>query len=246
MQSIVAIDRGLHTEVSNLGAPRIDRFSTFGIVSAGQQHFLRGNPWEALERLELIGDGGREMIDPLDPIDALVNNSPHPLEATIKETEKYQRREKIPPFLRGAELLRILQTGMVMEGSDLAERVGVDKRTLRRYVAYLRDLGFVIEAKTGASGRYVLGAGDIMPPLTFTDDELEVLILALASVGYPGDELVGRAGALSQRIKKFLPVAQRQGLEVAARRRYYDTLKMWGAYDREQKAQGAENAGTES
>ncbi|WKK62212.1 HTH domain-containing protein [Corynebacterium sp. P3-F1] len=180
------------------------------------------------------------MFDPFDsPVP--VSDSPHPLEEVINKTEKYQRREKIPAFLRGAELLRLLQTGMVLEGRELAEKVGVDRRTLRRYIAYLRDLGFLIESRPGASGRYAMGRGDIMPPLSFTDDELEVLILALSSVGYPGDELVVRAGALSQRIKQFLPLALAQSCEAAGRLRFYDTMRMWSAYDREQRAKGAEN-----
>jgi len=171
----------------------------------------------------------------LDPFSSL--GGPHPLDALAEETEQFQRREKIPTFLKGAELLRLLQTGRAWEGRELAEKVGVDRRTLRRYIAHLRDLGFSIESKPGAAGSYMMSSGDVVPPLTLTDDELEVLILALSSTGYPGDELGERAGRLRQRIGRLLPPLMNQQLADAGMRRYYDVVKFWGAYNREQKAQ---------
>lgn len=175
------------------------------------------------------------MFDPFSVLGA-----PHPLEAAIEETEMFHRREKIPTFLKGAELIRLLQTGKTWEGRELAERIGVDKRTLRRYIAYLRDLGFSIESSPGAAGRYVMASGDVMPPLTFTDDELEVLMLALKSTGYPGDEILERAGSLQQRISRLLPPLQREELARTGMRRFYLIMKFWGAYNREQKAEKGE------
>ncbi len=95
--------------------------------------------------------------------DRFFNLPPHPLDLQIAETEMFQRREKIAHFLRGAELLRILQTGRVLEGEVLAGRIGVDRRTLRRYIAHLRELGFGIDSKRGANGRYEMGRGDTVP-----------------------------------------------------------------------------------
>lgn len=167
---------------------------------------------------------------------------PHPAEAAIEETEKYQRKEKVAHFLRGAELIRLLQVGRPMEGGVLAERIGVDKRTLRRYIAHLRDLGFNITSKPGADGGYAMEYCDTIPPLTFTDDELEVLMLALSSTGYPGDELSERSGQLTQRIKRLLPPHKNAEFSSAGNRRFVQLLKFWGAYDREQKAAEARRA----
>lgn len=173
--------------------------------------------------------------------DRFFNLPPHPLDLQIAETEMFQRREKIAHFLRGAELLRILQTGRVLEGEVLAGRIGVDRRTLRRYIAHLRELGFGIDSTRGANGRYEMGRGDTVPPMTFTDDELEVLILALSSVGYPGDELSERAGRLTQRINSLLPMQRYLELEASGKQRFVQTLRIWGAYNREQEAQEEES-----
>ena len=160
---------------------------------------------------------------------------PHPLELQIEETEMFQRREKIAHFLRGAELIRILQIGRAVEGGVLAESIGVDKRTLRRYISHLRELGFGITSKRGAAGNYEMEHCDTVPPLTFTEDELEVLILALNSVGYPGDELEGRAARLEQRIRKLLPLHKSLELQAAGRQRFFLLLRFWGAYKEEQR-----------
>ncbi|MCT1450822.1 YafY family protein [Corynebacterium sp. p3-SID1194] len=162
---------------------------------------------------------------------------PHPSEAAIEETEKYQRKEKVAHFLRGAELIRLLQIGRPMEGGELAGRVGVDKRTLRRYIAHLRDLGFNITSKPGANGGYTMEHCDTVPPLTFTDDELEVVMLALSSTGYPGDELTERSGQLTQRITRLLPPHQSATLSSAGDQRFFQLMTFWGAYNREQKAE---------
>ncbi|MCT1684031.1 HTH domain-containing protein [Corynebacterium appendicis CIP 107643] len=167
---------------------------------------------------------------------------PHPAEAAIEETEKYQRKEKVAHFLRGAELIRLLQIGRPLEGRVLAERIGVDKRTLRRYIAHLRELGFNITSKPGADGGYTMEYCDTVPPLTFTDDELEVLMLALSSTGYPGDELMERAGQLTQRIRRLLPPHKSAELSSAGNRRYFQLMQFWGAYNREKKAEEAKRA----
>src|SRR5918911_5185538 len=68
-------------------------------------------------------------------------------------------------------LLSLLQQRREWSGPELAERLEVGPRTIRRDVEKLRDLGYPIEAAPGVAGGYRLGAGAEMPPLLLDDDE---------------------------------------------------------------------------
>ncbi|RMI28666.1 helix-turn-helix transcriptional regulator [Nocardia stercoris] len=76
------------------------------------------------------------------------------------------------------ELLSLLQTPRDWTGADLAERLGVDVRTVRRDIGKLRDLGYPVHAVAGAAG-YRLGAGAKLPPLLLGDDEAVAVVLGL-------------------------------------------------------------------
>jgi len=76
------------------------------------------------------------------------------------------------------ELLSLLQTPRVWTGADLAERLGVDARTIRRDIDKLRNLGYPVHAVAGAAG-YRLGAGTKLPPLLLNDDEAVAVVLGL-------------------------------------------------------------------
>ncbi|MEU8899147.1 YafY family protein [Nocardia sp. NPDC048505] len=76
------------------------------------------------------------------------------------------------------ELLSLLQTPRVWTGADLAERLQVDARTVRRDIDKLRNLGYPVHAVAGAAG-YRLGAGTKLPPLLLNDDEAVAVVLGL-------------------------------------------------------------------
>ncbi|MEU4317297.1 YafY family protein [Nocardia fluminea] len=76
------------------------------------------------------------------------------------------------------ELLSLLQTPQVWTGADLAERLGVDARTVRRDIDKLRTLGYPVHAVAGTAG-YRLGAGAKLPPLLLNDDEAVAVVLGL-------------------------------------------------------------------
>jgi predicted DNA-binding transcriptional regulator YafY len=76
-------------------------------------------------------------------------------------------------------LLSILQAQHWMSGPDLAERLEVSPRTLRRDVDRLRGLGYPVHAVTGAGGGYRLEAGTAMPPLLLDDDEAVAIAVGL-------------------------------------------------------------------
>ncbi|NUP27031.1 MAG: HTH domain-containing protein, partial [Nocardia sp.] len=76
------------------------------------------------------------------------------------------------------ELLSLLQTPREWTGAELAERLRVDVRTVRRDVGKLRGLGYPVDAVAGAAG-YRLGAGAKLPPLLLNDDEAVAVVIGL-------------------------------------------------------------------
>jgi predicted DNA-binding transcriptional regulator YafY len=85
------------------------------------------------------------------------------------------------PTTRVLAVLALLQTHGRLTGADLAQRLEVNIRTLRRYIIMLQDLGIPIEAERGRNGAYVLGAGFKLPPMMFTNEEALALTIGLIS-----------------------------------------------------------------
>jgi len=115
------------------------------------------------------------------------------------------------PAERLLALLSLLQTRPHWNAAELAERLAVTPRTVRRDVARLRDLGYPVVAEPGPSGGYELGAGGSLPPLLLTDDEAVAVALGLrsaASGGVAGFEDV--AIAALAKLEQVLPVRLRE------------------------------------
>jgi predicted DNA-binding transcriptional regulator YafY len=83
------------------------------------------------------------------------------------------------PTTRVLTVLELLQARGRLSGPELAERLEVDLRTVRRYVTMLQDLGIPVEAERGRHGGYRLRPGFRLPPLLFTDDEALAVMLGL-------------------------------------------------------------------
>jgi predicted DNA-binding transcriptional regulator YafY len=77
------------------------------------------------------------------------------------------------------ELLSLLQARRDWSGSELADRLEVSPRTIRRDVERLRELGYPVESVTGPAGGYRLRAGTAMPPLLLDDDEAIAIAVGL-------------------------------------------------------------------
>lgn len=77
-------------------------------------------------------------------------------------------------------LLELLQSGGVRTLADLSTRLGVDARTVRRYVQHLIDLDIPVESVRGRYGGYRLARGHRLPPLMLADDEALALLLGLS------------------------------------------------------------------
>jgi predicted DNA-binding transcriptional regulator YafY len=77
------------------------------------------------------------------------------------------------------KLLSLLQTRRDWPGEELARRLEVSGRTIRRDIERLRDLGYPVDALTGPAGGYRLHAGTAMPPLLLDDDEAVAIAVGL-------------------------------------------------------------------
>jgi predicted DNA-binding transcriptional regulator YafY len=76
-------------------------------------------------------------------------------------------------------LLSLMQGRRDWPGNELADRLGVTSRTIRRDVERLRELGYPVESMTGPAGGYQLRAGTAMPPLLLDDDEAIAIAVGL-------------------------------------------------------------------
>ncbi len=83
------------------------------------------------------------------------------------------------PSSRMLRLLSLLQTHRFWPGTELAERLEVSQRTLRRDIDRLRELGYLVDATRGAAGGYRLQAGTDLPPLLLDDDEAVAIAVGL-------------------------------------------------------------------
>ena len=85
----------------------------------------------------------------------------------------------VRPTARVLALLELLQAGGTRTVADLAQRLAVDERTVRRYVEHLRDLNVPVDAVRGRYGGYRLARHYRMPPLMLTDEEALAVVWAL-------------------------------------------------------------------
>ncbi|HEY0556977.1 MAG TPA: YafY family protein [Thermoanaerobaculia bacterium] len=83
------------------------------------------------------------------------------------------------PTTRVLAVLELLQKHGRVSGAELARKLEVDRRTVRRYISMLEELGIPITAEQGRDGGYMLVAGFKLPPMMFTDDEALALVVGL-------------------------------------------------------------------
>jgi predicted DNA-binding transcriptional regulator YafY len=115
------------------------------------------------------------------------------------------------PTTRLLALLELLQARGRMTASEIAGRLEVGERSVRRYVERLREIGIPVEGERGRYGAYVLRPGFRLPPLMFTDEEALGLTLGLLAARRLGLSGVAPAveGALAK-VERVMPVALRE------------------------------------
>lgn len=111
------------------------------------------------------------------------------------------------PTTRVLTVLELLQTHGRMSGSELSRRLEVGRRTVRRYIVKLEELGIPVTAERGRDGAYMLVAGYKLPPMMFTDDE--VLAVSVGLLAARGLGLAGAATAVASaqaKLERVMPV----------------------------------------
>jgi predicted DNA-binding transcriptional regulator YafY len=107
-------------------------------------------------------------------------------------------------------LLSLLQARPEWAGAELAARLGITPRTVRRDVQRLRDLGYPVDATPGVAGGYRLGPGGALPPLLLEDDEAVAVAIGLRTAA--GGSVTGIAESSLRALAKLeqvLPVRLR-------------------------------------
>jgi predicted DNA-binding transcriptional regulator YafY len=123
------------------------------------------------------------------------------------------------PTTRLLTVLELLQSRKQISGAELARRLEVDIRTVRRYIVMLQDMGIPVEGERGPYGNYQLQRGHKLPPLMFTDGEAVALTLGLLAIRefrFPVDiTAVEGALAKTQRVMPAALLYQTQGVQAA-------------------------------
>ncbi|MFG2915311.1 helix-turn-helix transcriptional regulator [Kitasatospora sp. NPDC048298] len=115
---------------------------------------------------------------------------------------------------RTLRLLSLLQTHRYWPGEELADRLGVSVRTLRRDIDRLRELGYPVEAQRGVDGGYQLAAGAALPPLVIDDEEAVALAVGLQAAAESPVEGVAEASVrVLAKVVQVMPVRLRRRVE---------------------------------
>lgn len=114
-------------------------------------------------------------------------------------------------------LLSLLQAHRYWQGAELAGRLEVSERTLRRDVERLRELGYQVEAVRGAAGGYQLRAGGSLPPLLLEDEEAVAIAVGLrtAAAGAVGGMQDWSVQALTK-VVALMPARLRRQIDAVA------------------------------
>lgn len=109
------------------------------------------------------------------------------------------------PVARVLALLELLQSGGIRTVTELADRLDVDERTVRRYVGHLVDLDVPVESVRGRYGGYRLAPGYRMPPLMLSDDEALAVLLGLVAGRRAGLATDTASETAAAKIRRVLP-----------------------------------------
>lgn len=118
------------------------------------------------------------------------------------------------PTTRVLTVLELLQARPGLSGAAIAAQLEVDRRTVRRYITMLQDLGIPIETTRGPHGGYRLRPGFKLPPLMLADDEALAITLSLIATERQGLSIdpLATAGARAK-IERVLPKSLRERLQ---------------------------------
>ncbi len=121
------------------------------------------------------------------------------------------------PTSRVLTVLELLQSRPYISGPELAARLEMDVRTVRRYITHLQDVGIPVEANIGRHGGYRLRPGFKLPPLIFTEEEATSIMLGLLASSWLeiGQSSHAIEGALAK-VSRVLPLKARERLNAVS------------------------------
>ncbi|HEY3733022.1 MAG TPA: YafY family protein [Streptosporangiaceae bacterium] len=115
---------------------------------------------------------------------------------------------------RTLRLLSLLQARRYWPGAELAGRLQVSPRTLRRDIDRLRELGYPIEAQRGVEGGYQLAAGTALPPLLVDDEEAVALAVGLQAAAQGAVEGIAESSVRTlAKLVQIMPARLRRRVE---------------------------------
>ncbi len=115
---------------------------------------------------------------------------------------------------RMLRLLSLLQTHRYWPGAELADRLQVSQRTLRRDIDRLRELGYPVQAQRGVTGGYQLAAGAALPPLVVDDEEAVALALGLQAAAEGAVEGIAESSVRAlAKVVQVMPARLRRRVE---------------------------------
>ena len=112
------------------------------------------------------------------------------------------------PTTRVLAVLELLQAHGQLSGADIAARLAIDARTVRRYIVTLEEIGIPVTSRRGRDGGYALMAGFKLPPMMFTDAEALALSVGLLAARALGPAEAAPAAASAQaKLERIMPDA---------------------------------------
>ncbi len=115
---------------------------------------------------------------------------------------------------RMLRLLSLLQTHRYWPGAELAGRLQVSPRTLRRDIDRLRELGYPVQAQRGVTGGYQLAAGAALPPLVVDDEEAVALAIGLQVAAESAVEGIAESSVRAlAKVAQVMPARLRRRVE---------------------------------
>jgi len=115
---------------------------------------------------------------------------------------------------RMLRLLSLLETHRYWPGTELAARLQVSQRTLRRDIDRLRELGYPVQAQRGVTGGYQLAAGAALPPLLVDDEEAVALAVGLQAAAESAVEGIAESSVRAlAKVVQVMPARLRRRVE---------------------------------
>ena len=128
------------------------------------------------------------------------------------------------PTSRVLTVLELLQSRPSITGPELAARLEMDVRTVRRYIMHLQDVGIPVEANIGRYGGYRLRPGFKLPPLMLTEEEATAIMLGLLGTSWLeiGQSSIAVEGALAK-VSRVLPLHARERLKAMSTHLFFSS-----------------------